>query len=75
LSWPIGLILGETEERKRHTINIDRPDRSIVAIVSSEALAVVCEPDVDYMVSGARKEEVTLLVELNLGQSSFMAWN
>lgn len=64
--------MGETEECGGHTIHINRPDRSIVTIVSSEALAVVREPGVDNVVLGAGEEKVALFVKLDLGQSSFV---
>ena len=79
LDWagPEGLLgsrrtVGGGEKR---TVNIDRPDRSVVAVVSSKTLAVVREPDVDDVVLGAGKEQVSLFVELDLGQRSFVAWN
>ena len=59
--------MGEIGKRGRRTIDIDRPDRSIVTIVSAEALAIVRKPRVDNIVLGAGKEEVPFFVELNLG--------
>jgi len=59
----------------KRTVDIDRPDRSVVAVVSPETLAVVREPDVDDVVLGAGEEQVSLFVELDLGQRSFVAWN
>ena len=60
---------------REHTVDIDRPDCTIVTVVSSETLAVVREPDVDNVVLGAGEEQVSFLVELDLGQRSFMAWS
>ena len=64
--------VGDCEKR---TVDIDRPDRSVVAVVSSETLAIVREPDVDYVILRAGEEQVSLFVELDLGQRSFVAWN
>ena len=64
---------GQIEDCGRRTIDIDRPDGSIVTIVGPEALAIVRKPDVNNVVFGAGEEEVSLLVELDLGQRSFVA--
>lgn len=67
--------MGQTEDRGRRTIDINRPDRSTVAIISSETLAIVREPGVDNVVLGTGEEEVALFIELDLGQGSFVAWS
>jgi hypothetical protein len=44
------------------TVNAHRPDGSVVAVVGTEALAVVAVPGVDDMVLRAGKEEIALAV-------------
>ena len=44
-----------------------------MAIVRSEALAIVREPDVDDVVLRAGEQEITLLIEFYLGQRPLVA--
>ena len=53
----------------RHTVDIDRPDRSVVAVVSSKAFAIVREPDVGDMVLGAGEEQALNLIGIGVGQA------
>ena len=46
-----------------------------MTIVSAKALAVMCEPGVNNVVFRAGEEEIALLVELDLGQGSFVSWS
>ena len=69
------MFLGDKRGLRERTVYIDRPDCSVVTVVSSETLAVVREPDVDNVILGAGEEEVALFVELDLGQGSFVTWN
>ena len=53
----------------RHTVDIDHLDRSVAAVVSSNAFAVVREPDVGDMVLEAEKEQVLNLIGIGVGQA------
>jgi hypothetical protein len=59
-------ILRHVQEGSVLTIDIHRPYRAIVTIVSTETLSVVREPHVNDMIFGASKEQVSLGVEFDL---------
>lgn len=50
----------------RLTVNVDRPDGPVVALVGAEALSIVRVPNVDNVVLGRGEEEVALGVVLDL---------
>ena len=57
---------GKGEGMDKRTVDIYRPYRPVVSIVGPETLSIVGEPDVDGVVLGAGKEEITLLIEFYL---------
>ena len=61
-----------SEDRSR-TIDINRPNGPVVAIVRSKTLAIVREPDVDNVVFRTGKQEIALLIEFYLGQRPLVA--
>lgn len=56
----------ETEEVEILTIDVDRPHRPVVSVIRAEPLSVVRVPGIHNRILGAREQQVTLRVELDL---------
>ena len=54
------------------TVYVDGPDGTVVALVGSEALAVVREPRIDDGILCDREEQIALAVELDLGERTLV---
>lgn len=52
--------------------DVDGPDGTLVALVGSEALAIVTEPGADVLILGDGEEEVAVAVEFDLRQRTFL---
>ncbi|KAI3488103.1 hypothetical protein L1887_47882 [Cichorium endivia] len=67
------VVGGARDEEGGGGVYVDGPYGTVVALVGSEALAIVREPGVDDGVLCDREEQITLAVELDLGERTLVA--
>jgi hypothetical protein len=50
------------------TVDIDGPDSTLMAVITSKTLAIMRIPNVDNLVLGDREEKITFTIVLDLRQ-------
>jgi hypothetical protein len=68
LHWSQRRIVPETQTFDLLTVDINGPNSSNVAVVSSKTLAIMRIPDVDNLVLGDREEKIAFAIVLDLCQ-------
>lgn len=58
-----GVVGGTSSDDGAGRVAVDGPDGTLVAVVGTQALAIVCEPDADVLILGYREDEVAVGVE------------
>lgn len=58
---------------EKHTVDIDGPNTTDMAIVGAETFTIVRVPNIDNLVFGNRKEQIALTIVFDLGERTCMS--
>ena len=59
--------------RREHTVDVDCPDCSDMAIVCAQSFSIVRIPDIHDVVLRGREQQIAVCIEDDLGQRPFVS--